>query len=155
MSALKITLLLTLTLGLSSCFMDKNSSTSTNTGTTDTVVSSTNTQNCTEVAPMDTDALAIWQAGSLPNTTDDMVGSGDIVYVNYTLRSCTEDGEMIDTSRESDAIAGGIFMTGRTYEPFSTIIGSHQTVRGFEHGLIGMKKGEKKTIVVAPVDGYG
>lgn len=84
-----------------------------------------------------------------------MAGSGDIVYVNYTLRSCTADGKMIDTSREADAISGDIYMTGRTYEPFSTIIGSHQTVRGFEHGLIGMKKGERKTIIVAPVDGYG
>lgn len=69
-----------------------------------------------------------------------MVGSGDIAYVNYTLRTCTADGEILDTSREADAILGGMYMTGRAYEPFSTMIGSHTTVRGFEYGLIGMKK---------------
>jgi FKBP-type peptidyl-prolyl cis-trans isomerase len=153
MSALKITLLLALTLSLSSCFMDPEKSEPTKTPTTDTIVS-TNPVNCTEVTPLDAAGFAVWEAGSLPDGTDDMAGSGDIVYVNYTLRSCTADGEMIDTSREADAMAGGIYMTGRTYEPFSTIIGSHQTVRGFEHGLIGMKKGERKTIIVAPVDGY-
>ncbi len=148
--------IVTLTFILSSCVLQKDDANTVQTGATDTIVTSTKSEKkCSEVAPLDTDALAVWKSGTLPNATDDMAGSGDIVYVNYTLRSCTEDGEMIDTSRETDARAGGIYMTGRTYEPFPTIIGSHKTVRGFEYGLIGMKKGERKTIIVAPVDGYG
>ena len=69
--------------------------------------------------------------------------------MNYTLRTCTQDGKILDTSREADAKIGNIFTQGRTYEPLQTVIGEHKVIRGFEYGLIGMKKGEKKIIAVA------
>lgn len=111
--------------------------------------------NCTPVAPMDDTAMKIWQSGKSPATSADAVGSGKIIFVNYTLRTCTQDGKILDTSREADAKLGNIYTQGRDYEPLQTIIGEHKVIRGFEYGLIGMKKGEKKLIAVAPIDGYG
>ncbi len=104
---------------------------------------------------MDDAAMKIWQSGKYPAASADAVGSGKIIFVNYTLRTCTQDGKILDTSREADAKLGNIYTQGRDYEPLQTIIGEHKVIRGFEYGLIGMKKGEKKLIAVAPIDGYG
>jgi FKBP-type peptidyl-prolyl cis-trans isomerase 2 len=44
-------------------------------------------------------------------------------------------------------------MSGKTeseYTPFSVMLGSNQVIPGFENGIMGMKKGEKKTIEVPP-----
>ena len=111
--------------------------------------------NCTIVTPMDATALKIWESGMNPTAWTDAVSSGKIVFVNYTLRTCTQDGKILDTSRESDAKIGNIFTPSRTYEPLQTVIGEHKVIQGFEYGLIGMKKGEKKIIAVAPINGYG
>jgi FKBP-type peptidyl-prolyl cis-trans isomerase SlyD len=40
-------------------------------------------------------------------------------------------------------------------EPMTYTQGAHEIVPGLETALEGMKKGERKHIVVAPVDGYG
>ncbi len=111
--------------------------------------------NCTPVTPMDAAAKKIWETGLSPSAGADAASSGKIILVNYTLRTCTENGTILDTSREADAKLAGIPQERQHNEPFQTIIGSHQTVPGFEYGLIGMKKGEKKLIAVAAVDGYG
>lgn len=98
------------------------------------------TDNCTVVPAMDTAAMKVWESGVDPAAGPESASSGKTVLVNYTLRTCTEDGPILDTSRESDAKIAGIYQEGRSYEPFPTMIGSHMTVRGFEYGLIGMKK---------------
>lgn len=157
MRILSTLVILSLTLGLSSCFQEEKNENPTASGTVQTASSESGAialKNCTPLTPMDENALNIWKSGVNPAAGSDAVSSGKIVSVNYTLRTCTADGKILDTSREADAQLGGIYSTGRTYEPFQTIIGSHQTVRGFEYGLIGMKKGERKTIAVAPSDGY-
>lgn len=149
-------IILILPLVLTSCFWEKKEAPKTDTPTTQGTTSTPSVaKDCTPVAPLDAEALKFWEAGGPATVSPDTAGSGKIVYVNYTLRTCTADGKILDTSREADAKSAGIYNSGRTYEPFSTIIGSHQTVRGFEYGLIGMKKGERRTIAVAPVDGYG
>ncbi|MDD2694095.1 MAG: FKBP-type peptidyl-prolyl cis-trans isomerase [Candidatus Gracilibacteria bacterium] len=157
MRILSTLVILSLTLGLSSCFQEEKNEAPTASGTVQTGSSESGTvalRNCTQLTPMDENALNIWKNGVNPAAGTDAVSSGKIVSVNYTLRTCTADGTILDTSREADAKLGGIYSSGRTYEPFQTIIGSHQTVRGFEYGLIGMKKGERKTIAVAASDGY-
>ncbi len=111
--------------------------------------------NCTVVSPMDAAAMKVYESGISPTATPGSLGSGNIAFVNYTLRLCTADGKILDTSREGDAKIGNIPLEKQHNEPLQTVIGSHRTVRGFEYGLIGMKKGEKKLIRVAPVDGYG
>lgn len=65
--------------------------------------------------------------------------TGDTVTLDYLL---TVDGNKVDSSYDRN-------------EPFSFTIGSGQTIKGFDKGVIGMVEGQEKTIVVSPEDGYG
>src|SRR5687767_11313576 len=64
---------------------------------------------------------------------------GDIVRVHYTGKLVT--GEQFDSSE------------GR--EPLEFTVGAGQMIKGFDSALPGMNVGEKKTIRIAPKDGYG
>lgn len=68
-----------------------------------------------------------------------MVAQDLAVSLDYTLR--LNDGEVVDSS------------AGR--EPLTFLQGHGQIIPGLESALLGMKVGEEKEIVVAPVDGYG
>lgn len=59
------------------------------------------------------------------------------VYYNLTL----EDGTLQDSNADRD--------------PMTFVLGGGTTIKGFNDAIIGMKVGEKKTVVVAPKDGYG
>ena len=71
--------------------------------------------------------------GSLP------VKEGDLVKVHYTGKLV--NGEQFDSS------------TGR--EPLEFTVGAGQMIKGFDDAMPGMSLGEKKTINIAPEDGYG
>ncbi len=64
---------------------------------------------------------------------------GDKVKVHYTGKF--EDGEVFDSSADR--------------EPLEFTLGQGQVIPGFENGIKGMEIGEKKSITVAPEDGYG
>ena len=68
----------------------------------------------------------------------DMIGENMVVSMAYKL---TVDGEVLDEAGDNDAID---FLTGH-----------HNIISGLEDQLSGMKKGESKSVVVAPKDGYG
>jgi peptidylprolyl isomerase len=65
--------------------------------------------------------------------------TGDTVHVNYT-------GKLAD---------GTIFDTSRDRHPVQFTIGKGQLIAGFEQAVIGMKKGESKTIVIPADQAYG
>ena len=67
------------------------------------------------------------------------VKKGDVVRVHYTGRLTT--GEQFDSS------------IGR--EPLEFTVGAGQMIKGFDAAMPGMNIGEKKTITIAPKDGYG
>jgi len=50
---------------------------------------------------------------------------------------------------------GTIFGSTISEEPFEFTIGEKNMLPGFENAVIGMKKGETKTITLAPEDAYG
>ena len=64
---------------------------------------------------------------------------GDTIAVNYTGRM--ENGEVFDSTKDR--------------MPVKFTVGLGSLIRGFERAVIGMKRGEKKTIVIAPGDAYG
>jgi FKBP-type peptidyl-prolyl cis-trans isomerase len=72
--------------------------------------------------------------------TGDTAGSGDRVVVNYTGKF--SDGRVFDSS-----IPRG--------EPFQFVLGSGQVIKGWDEGIVGMKVGGKRTIIVPPELGYG
>ncbi len=64
--------------------------------------------------------------------------SGSNVSMNYTLKV---DGKVVDTSEG--------------HEPLVFVLGSGQIIPGLDEQLVGMKKGDKKHVVVSPDKGYG
>ncbi len=94
--------------------------------------------------------------GSETANADGIVKDGSLVSVYYTLRVDNKDEkEVKDTNVEAVAKENNLYKTGAKYEPLPVLIGSNQVVKGFEDGLMGMKKGEKKSIVVPAEKGYG
>ena len=67
------------------------------------------------------------------------VKAGDVVKVHYTGKLV--NGEQFDSS------------VGR--EPLEFTVGAGQMISGFDAAMPGMNPGEKKTINIAPEDGYG
>lgn len=68
-----------------------------------------------------------------------VVKSGDNVKVHYTGKLVS--GEQFDSS------------VGR--EPLEFVVGAGMMIKGFDAAMPGMAIGEKKTINIAPEDGYG
>lgn len=64
---------------------------------------------------------------------------GSTVTVNYTLKLA--NGQIVDTS------------IGRG--PFSFTIGQHMVIAGWENGLVGVRAGDHKNLVIPPDQGYG
>ncbi|MBL7700770.1 MAG: peptidylprolyl isomerase [Ferruginibacter sp.] len=67
------------------------------------------------------------------------VKEGDLVKVHYTGKLV--NGEQFDSS------------VGR--EPLEFTVGAGQMIKGFDAAMPGMEIGQKKTINIAPEDGYG
>ena len=74
------------------------------------------------------------------NIVDDGAKSGDVVTIHYT--GTLENGTKFDSSLDRG-------------QPFEFTLGVGQVIKGFDNGILGMKIGEKKTIVINPEDGYG
>jgi peptidylprolyl isomerase len=68
-----------------------------------------------------------------------VVKNGDNVKVHYTGKLVS--GEQFDSS------------AGR--EPLEFVVGAGMMIKGFDAAMPGMTVGEKKTISIAPEDGYG
>lgn len=116
---------------------DTNTSTSTNSGTP---IASSGTANLSD---------------TVAKVTPNVIASGTLVTLNYTLRDGAADGKVLETTLEDVAKANNLYKTGAQYQAFQVMIGTHGVISGFEKGLLGMKKGEKKVIEVPPELGYG
>jgi FKBP-type peptidyl-prolyl cis-trans isomerase SlyD len=67
------------------------------------------------------------------------IAEGKVVAFSYVLKN--SKGDELDRAEAGD--------------PLYYLHGSHQIVPGLEDKLTGLKKGDKKSVVVAPKDGYG
>lgn len=81
-----------------------------------------------------------FQAITLREGSGDPAVNGDTVSVHYTGK--LEDGQTFDSSLERG-------------EPINFILGAGQVIRGWEIGVLGMKIGEKRRIVIPPELAYG
>lgn len=72
--------------------------------------------------------------------TGDEVTSGDTVSVHYAGR--LQSGTEFDNSRRRGA-------------PFTFTVGGGQVIKGWEEGLIGMKVGGERVLVIPPDKAYG
>lgn len=113
--------------------------------------------NKTETLKTDTTKTASGDTSIAPvsETKKEVVSSGDTVGVDYV--GTLEDGTVFDSSLEEFAKKTKNYSpdSGRKYEPLSFTVGAGQMIKGFDAGVVGMKLGEKKTLVLAPADAYG
>jgi FKBP-type peptidyl-prolyl cis-trans isomerase len=72
--------------------------------------------------------------------TGDEVKKGDTVVVNYV--GTLENGQEFDNSYKRG-------------QPFSFKVGAGNVIAGWEEGLIGMKQGGQRVLVIPPEKGYG
>tara|TARA_B100000745_G_scaffold299783_1_gene251495 strand:+ start:10102 stop:10629 length:528 start_codon:yes stop_codon:yes gene_type:complete len=66
--------------------------------------------------------------------------SGDVVYVHYTGQF--EDGRQFDNSTGQD-------------QPFSFTLGREEVIQGWDFGLLGMREGGTRRLVIPPELAYG
>jgi peptidylprolyl isomerase len=72
--------------------------------------------------------------------TGDSVESGDEVVIHYN--GTLKDGTKFDSSYDRG-------------EPFQTQIGTGQVIEGWDKGVVGMKVGGKRKLIIPPSMGYG
>lgn len=77
----------------------------------------------------------------LQQGTGDAAKAGDTVTVNYT--GTLQDGTKFDSSLNP----------GRT--PFQFTLGQNSVIQGWELGVLGMKVGEKRRLIIPPELAYG
>jgi FKBP-type peptidyl-prolyl cis-trans isomerase FklB len=92
----------------------------------------------------------IWQEVSNSGIKSE---SGDTLRLDYTGKLLSN--KVFDTSIESVAKANGIFASGRNYIPLRFPLGRGLLIPGFEYGAAQMEKGDKATVFIPSVYGYG
>lgn len=70
--------------------------------------------------------------------------AGDVVSMNYT--GTLEDGTVFDSN--VDPKFGHVV-------PFEFTLGAGEVIPGWDKGIVGMKIGDKKSLVIPPEDAYG
>jgi FKBP-type peptidyl-prolyl cis-trans isomerase len=75
------------------------------------------------------------------SSTKTVAEAGDTVTVDYTGKLA--DGTVFD----STSLHGG--------QPFTFQLGVGQVIKGWDTGVVGMKVGETKQLVIPPEDAYG
>src|SRR5688572_13009911 len=65
--------------------------------------------------------------------------AGDVVWVHYT-------GKLQDGGKQFDSSVGG--------RPFKLTLGKGEVIQGWDEGLVGMKIGEKRLLVIPAALGY-
>lgn len=81
------------------------------------------------------------------------IADGDTARVNYTGKLLTN--RVFDTSVESVAKANNIYSESRNYVPIKFRLGNGGLILGFEYGISQMEKGDKATVIMPSLYGYG
>ncbi len=85
------------------------------------------------------------ESNNVENNMEEKISkAGDLLVMNYTGR--LENGTIFD----SNVLAEFNHVT-----PFEFVLGAGQVIQGWDEGLVGMKIGDKKTLVIPPEKGYG
>ena len=83
-------------------------------------------------------ALTFLTPHAFPEESPAVIENGKSVKLNYTL---TVDGKVIDSSE------------GKA--PMTFVFGQNRLVPGLEKGILGLKRGDKKSLTLPPEEAYG
>ncbi|MEK6923418.1 MAG: FKBP-type peptidyl-prolyl cis-trans isomerase [Nanoarchaeota archaeon] len=78
-------------------------------------------------------------------------------YIGYrvnTMENIAQDGDTVDVHYTGSLEDGTIFDSSAGREPLKFTLGSGQVLEHFNDGIIGMKEGETKEIVIPAGEGY-
>ena len=78
-----------------------------------------------------------------PKDCENKSKSGDLVVIHY--KGWMDDGALFDTTIDP----------AKGYMPFEFVLGTGTVIKGFERGVKGMCRGQKREIVIPPSLGYG
>jgi peptidylprolyl isomerase len=81
------------------------------------------------------------------------VKKGDYVLIDYTGK--LEDGTVFDTTLKQKALETGTYEEEKEYRPLFFKAYTGQVIKGIDKGVLGMKEGEEKTLIIPPQDAYG
>ncbi len=77
---------------------------------------------------------------------DEVVGTGDVAEINNRI-TVHYTGTFLDGKVFDSSVTRG--------EPFQFVLGIGQVIKGWDEGLVGMKVGGKRILIVPPQLGYG
>ncbi|MFA4946321.1 MAG: peptidylprolyl isomerase [Candidatus Micrarchaeia archaeon] len=83
-----------------------------------------------------------------------MPKEGDFVKIDFT-GATKDDGVVFDTTSEKRAREAGTFDPRVKYGPVLVPLGKHQILQGLEEELFKAKKGDEKTLTLAPEKAFG
>ncbi len=66
-----------------------------------------------------------------------------------------KNGDKVKVHYTGSLDNGTVFDSSEAREPMEFTVGSGQLIKGFDQGVLGMKKGEEKTVHIAAADAYG
>lgn len=94
-----------------------------------------------------------------------------VLFVAIALSSCNKGDKAKESTNEGDAMTiktgstvsmdytlkvdGNVFDSSSGKEPLVFVYGNGQIIPGLEEQMVGMKKGDKKSVTVSPDKGYG
>lgn len=116
----------------------------------DEYIASANLVNVKEVKDPVSGITIIWQELSDSGIT---ISNGDTASVNYTGRLLND--RIFDTSIESVARANNLYTESRKYSPLKFRLGIALLIPGFEFGVLQLQKGDKATVFIPSLFGYG
>ncbi len=80
------------------------------------------------------------------------------VLLLVVLSGCAQtvaEKKIVDLQYKGPLVDGSTFSQSQPDQPLEFLVGAHQIIPGLEKGVVGMKVGEKKTILIRAVDAYG
>jgi FKBP-type peptidyl-prolyl cis-trans isomerase len=94
---------------------------------------------------------------ALPAGTDTVTAAGGLKYADITVGtgSTAAAGSAVSVHYTGWLANGTGFDTSIGFSPISFTLGAHQVVAGFEQGIVGMKVGGKRRLIIPPALGYG
>jgi len=100
------------------------------------------------------DGSYYWRARAVDGTSQDNAGYWSTVW-SFTKSAMAKSGDTVEVHYTGTLDDGTVFDSSIGGEPLQFIIGSGQTIPGFEQAVVGMKSGESKTITIPVDEAYG